>query len=368
MTCITSITITTAWIQRMDPFAIQFTETFGIRWYGLAYAIGFVVAFLLGKWLAHNKLIRLTHQQTNDFIMISILGVIAGGRLGWVLFYNPSALWTFSSELPFWEVLAVNRGGMASHGGMIGVALCMLWFARRNRIPFFHLLDVSALLVPFGLMFGRFANFINGELLGRPCDANFFLAVKFPQEILDWDLTTLAKAAPAAEHIGRTERIWLNIIETANRGQPEGTSQILQLKHKLIIAVQDGVQPVIDVVEPLLIARHPSQLYQACAEGAILAICLWAMLLLIGTKLRHGTIAVWFLLIYGILRVITEVWRLPDAGIERTFGLSRGQWLSVGMCVIGLILAWFVRQQPHRSDATQIADSIDISTTTADQG
>jgi len=327
-----------AYIHRIDPFLIRFTDTFGIRWYGTAYALGFLIAWLLARHLATRKLINLTTQQVGDFIMTGVIGVLVGGRLGWVLFYHPPALWTFSPTFPFWELLAINRGGMASHGGMIGVMLAMLWFARRHNVKLLHLLDLSALLVPFGLFFGRLANFTNSELRGVPCDPDFPLAVKFPAEIIeDWGPDQMSQVSDASTHLGYTYTHWTHIIEQARQGVPNAKDQLLALQDRLWQEVMQGTESVSNIVIPALTARHPSQLYQAAAEGIILGLVMW-LIWLLARPIRHGIIAAWFFITYGILRITTEIWRIPDAGVDRILGLSRGQLLSTAMIVLGLII------------------------------
>jgi len=349
-----SVSLAKAWLQTMDPFAIRISGNFGIRWYGLAYAAGFLLAYFVARVLAIRRLISLSPQQVGDYIIACILGVLIGGRLGYVLFYNPSGLRTFSDSFPFWEVLAINHGGMASHGGMIGVILAMVWYGRRHRVSPLHLFDLSALLVPFGLFFGRLANFVNGELRGVPCDPNFPLAVKFPQEITDdWTPDLMAKVVNAADALGLTRHEWLNIIDLARLGDTEALGTLQFWKHKLVESVQAGNQVLIDTVRPILTPHHPSQLYQAFAEGIVLGSCLWTLWRFVLRKGRFanrpGFLAVAFLILYGILRIITEIWRLPDVGLGRTLGLSRGQWLSCGMIAGAVALLSILLMHGRRS-------------------
>lgn len=336
-------TLRAAYLHNLDPFALRISGDFGIRWYGVAYAAGFLVAFLVAHRLAVRGLIKLAPQQVGDYIIACILGVLVGGRLGWVIFYGPSAFWTFTDSLPFWEVLAINHGGMASHGGVIGLGVAMFWFGRRHQIAPFHLADLSALVVPFGLFFGRLANFVNGELRGQPCGSNFPLAVKFPQEIVeDWSPNQMLEAVGAADAMGLTHFEWTSIVRRAENGDVQALNNLHFLQQRLVQYVQAGNEQVREVVEPLLVARHPSQLYQATAEGLVLGSVLWGLWWFVWRKGRFanrpGLTSVSFLIIYGVLRIITEVWRLPDAEIGRLFGLSRGQWLSVVMVVAGVAL------------------------------
>ncbi len=334
-----------AYLHRLDPFAWRISGDFGIRWYGIAYAAGFVCLYLFATRLARRGRIVLTPEQVGDYVMYAVAGVLLGGRLGWVLFYHPSALWTFTSSAPWWEVLAINRGGMASHGGMLGVIIAMAIFARRNRINPFGLLDVSALLVPLGLFFGRLANFINGELRGQPCGPSFPLAVRFPHEIVEeWGVAEFRAAPGLADYFNIPPLRWQEFLRSVEERVPTAVAQFQQYQYDLLAAVRAGNQQVISIVEPMLVARHPSQLYQALAEGIVLGAVLCFVFFVVRPK-RYGVVGCWFLIIYGILRIITEIWRLPDEGIERVLGLSRGQWLSVAMVIAGaLALVWVLRR------------------------
>lgn len=151
------------WTHDLSPFLIRFTENFGIRYYGLSYLLGFVA----GAWLLH--LYRRAGQSQvpaetiSDLIIALVIGVMLGGRIGSFLLYHPGLL--IHDPLSFFRVW---EGGMASHGGMVGVALALVWFSRKERIPFLHLGDLITSVAPAGLLFGRIANFINGELWGKP--------------------------------------------------------------------------------------------------------------------------------------------------------------------------------------------------------
>lgn len=156
----------------IDPVAVQIGPV-AIRWYALAWMAG-----LLGGWLYCVRVINrspwgITRQQIDDFLFWAIISVIAGGRLGYVLFYNPG----FFLGHPL-EVFAVWRGGMSFHGGLIGVTVAMVLFARHRGIRILALTDVVAAAVPIGLFLGRVANFVNGELFGRPTDVPW--AIVFP--------------------------------------------------------------------------------------------------------------------------------------------------------------------------------------------
>lgn len=341
-----------AWLHRIDPFVIEFWHGFGIRWYGVAYAAGFLVAWLVARAWARRGLIPLSRQQVGDFMITAILGVLLGGRLGWVLFYSPQVLWTLDSRFPFWEVLAIQRGGMASHGGMIGVILAMLWYGKRHGVAPLKLLDFSVLVTPIGLMFGRIANFINGELRGVICDENFPLAVKFAREITEeWGVSELRQVTDAARYLDSSGARWSALLDQADTYYQNGrslpvplVSMLESMRVSVYNAVMRGSQEVIDIVSTVLPARHPSQLYQAAAEGLVLGGILWFIWWKWRPR-RPGIQGALFLVIYGMLRIITEIWRLPDEGVDRIAGLSRGQLLSSFMVVTGCgLLVWIVKR------------------------
>jgi phosphatidylglycerol:prolipoprotein diacylglycerol transferase len=150
------------WIHDLSPFLIRFSGNFGIRWYGLAYLVGFVGA----GWLLHryHRAGRSTLDTTAVFDLMTalVLGVMIGGRLGSFLLYHPDELFN-----PPWAFFMVWKGGMASHGGMAGVAVALWWFTRRRSESMLHVSDLVLTTVPIGLFCGRVANFINGELWGK---------------------------------------------------------------------------------------------------------------------------------------------------------------------------------------------------------
>ncbi len=323
-----------AWFHDLSPFLIRFTDTFGIRWYGLSYALGFLCAFLLMRRLCALGYTTLRKDQMGDLILTLILGVVLGGRIGYMLFYQPSLLWTFSGSFPFWGALQINNGGMASHGGMIGVIAIACWWVRRvNReraaegqgpVSMLHVLDVCALSVPVGLGLGRLANFVNSELLGKvvaaPGQPAPWWAVKFPREIVSEHAVPLTPEQQQA--IARIVR---------DVSLPRDSFE--QGFERLIDKIQHGSHDLAARLEPYVSARHPSQLYQAFAEGLVLLGILW---LIASRPRKPGVTGAWFLIAYGVLRITTEFWRLPDVGVQKLMGLSRGQQLSALMVVVGL--------------------------------
>ena len=160
---------------QFDPIAIKLGP-FGIHWYGLMYLAGFLAFIALGKLRAKRFPERgFSTEMVDDLLTYGVLGVILGGRLGEVLFYQPG--YYFSHPL---EIFAIWKGGMSFHGGFLGVLVAMALFGRRRGLGFFQVTDFIAPLVPLGLMAGRIGNFINGELWGRVADASLPWAMVFP--------------------------------------------------------------------------------------------------------------------------------------------------------------------------------------------
>ncbi len=163
------------WTHDLDPVIFHIWGPMALRWYGLAYLLGFLAAYLILRCLSKRGELALPPEEISNFIVqIAIFGVFLGGRLGYVLLYAPGE---FLRDPLF--LFRVWEGGMASHGGMIGVIAVILWTAWKKKVSFWNLTDSMALVAPAGLFFGRVANFINGELWGRPTQAAW--AVIFPQ-------------------------------------------------------------------------------------------------------------------------------------------------------------------------------------------
>ena len=158
-----------------DPVAVQFGP-FAIRWYALAYIVSLLVGWRLARRLAQTAPAVATPLQVDDFLTWATLGVVLGGRLGYVLFYQPGLY--FAHPL---MIAQVWKGGMSFHGGMLGVAVAIIWFCRKNKVPILGFADRIAVCAPIGLGLVRVANFINGELWGRPAPAWLPIAMIYPQ-------------------------------------------------------------------------------------------------------------------------------------------------------------------------------------------
>ncbi|MGR3759998.1 prolipoprotein diacylglyceryl transferase [Roseobacteraceae bacterium NS-SX3] len=279
-----------------------FGMEFALRWYALAYIAGILIAWRLAAAALKRPALwpgqpPMTPAQLEDLLTWIILGVVLGGRLGFVLFYQPSYYLANPGD-----ILKIWQGGMAFHGGLIGVVLAVLIFAARHNIPKLQISDLIAHTVPPGLLLGRLANFVNAELWGRPSDVPW--AVAFPGE-----------AAQAC-------------------GQAYGE----------------------------LCARHPSQLYEAAMEGLILGALLIWMAWRRGAFRQPGLVLGTFLAGYGTARFIVEFFRQPDlqfvtpgnplglAWHLNGYGLTMGQALSLPMILLGL---WFIWRAglPQRSPA-----------------
>ena len=275
---------------QFDPVLISIGPL-AIRWYSLSYIVGFILFTILGRRRIAQGNSVFTKEMLDDFLTWGILGVILGGRIGYVLFYK------FSDYLanPL-DIFKVWEGGMSFHGGFLGVVVAMWLFGRKHNISILKLMDTVAPLVPLGLASGRIGNFINGELWGRVTELNAFWAMGFPQARYE--------DAEAAAH----NPLWAEWLQ------------------------QYGMLP-----------RHPSQLYQFALEG----ICLFVIVWIFSKKPRPaGQTAALFLGGYGLFRFIAEFARQPDDYLGLlTLGLSMGQWLSVPMIVLGVIgFVWFGRK------------------------
>ena len=263
------------WVHDLDPFLFQFTENFGIRYYGLAYALGFLVAiWLLHIFCKHGKA-ALTQEEQSLTITAIMVGVLLGGRLGYMFFY------AFQDVIHRpWIVFQVWKGGMASHGGFIGVMIACWWISKKIKINFLQLGDILCPLVPPGILLGRIANFINGELWGKVSTVSW--SVIFPQSA------------------------------------PLGT-------------------PL-----ELIVPRHPSQLYAAALEGLLLLIYSQWRFWRTGVLATPGRLTGEFLAFYAVVRIFGEQFREPDAPL--IMDLSRGSFYSLFLLVAGAFLIFRSRK------------------------
>ena len=241
---------------------------FTLRYYSLAYLAGIVLA-----WWHLTRMVKapggpMALRHADDLFFYCTLGVILGGRLGYAAFYRPE-LFTSTEIFRLWE------GGMSFHGGVLGTVAAIAWVAWRGQLNFIRVCDYIAVNVGFGMLFGRLANFINGELWGRPTDSSW--AMIFP-------------------------------------------------------------------ADPTGLPRHPSQLYEAALEGALVIAIMLPLFWKTRARYRPGLLVGVFTVLVSGARFIIEFYREPDAHlvwmVEQT-GLSRGQWLSIPLIVAGLgLIAW----------------------------
>ncbi len=298
---------------------LKFGPSFGIRWYGFSYLLAFFCGFLLLHWLAQRRYCALLPDKVGDFILLASLGVVIGGRLGFVLFYRPGQMLVdpmFAFRV--WD------GGMSSHGGMIGLTLVTFLYARFQRLSWLSLADNIAVVASVGLFLGRCANFINGELYGRPATVPW--AMQFPKEAID--LPEIGARVLAAAHAIRPDAGDLDAVLEQARSDT-------------------GLQTVLHQV---LTPRHPSQLYEALLEGAFLFTTLWFLRL--RTKQPRGMLAGLFLLLYAVVRIIVEYFREPDAPLTGPF--TRGQALSF-MLIAGGVCFVLYALKSRRYEAAQQA-------------
>lgn len=291
-----------------SPFIFEIREGWGLRWYGLAYVLSFLLGGWLYKWLARRGYTDLPEEQVGDFITwCAVFGVMLGGRLGWVLFYwIPTEGLADVLRHPL-TVFKVWEGGMASHGGILGLVLFTLFWSRRKKVSWTSIGDSLVVVAPIGLFLVRMANFINGELFGRPAGehggvASVPWAMLFPKELEGTD-TPLPPLA-AIQHDEAT-RTWLRTVLTP---------------------------------------RHPSQLYEALLEGVVLFTLLW--LLRTRCRVPRGVLTGAFFILYAVLRIVGEFFREPDRAWAVGW-ISAGQFLSIFMVFIGaafLVWGWRTKE------------------------
>ncbi len=286
------------WLNNFDPFVFQIGR-FGPRWYGLSYVVSALLVYWLYRRLAEKGYTDLKPEKVADFITwTGLFGVLLGGRLGWVLWYGRYQV----HDSPWW-IFEVQNGGMASHGGIYGIVIVTFILSRMWKVSWTSIGDTLCVTAPVGLCIVRFANFWNGELFGHLTDKPW--GVKFASELRDnADYIVAAGGDPSL--LGEADR-----IITAARHDP------------------DLAQRLADILP----ARHPSQIYQAMLEGALLFIILYTL----RTRFRmpRGVLTGLFFILYAALRIVGEIWRVPDPAWKMG-SLSAGQTLSLYFFGIGV--------------------------------
>jgi phosphatidylglycerol:prolipoprotein diacylglycerol transferase len=308
------------YLHNLDPFIFRISGNVGPRWYGMAYVLAFVFAWLLLRVLSRRGFLDLPQAALGDFVTwVALFGVMIGGRLGYVLFYRPDMLRDPVSILRVWE------GGMSSHGGIIGVVVFTLIYSRRHKLPWTNPGDNLCVVAPIGLFLGRCANFINGELYGRVTNVRW--AMQFPKELLD------SANSPQAG----------NALTTVQYFDPSVKSL-----EQMIESVRTNPK-IAEILRGVLSPRHPSQLYEAALEGLVLFSILW----FVRTRFRtpNGFITGLFLILYSVLRIIVEYFREPDAPLVGMF--TRGQFFSFFTIAIGIGFIVVARRNPTYPRALQ---------------
>jgi phosphatidylglycerol:prolipoprotein diacylglycerol transferase len=275
------------YLHQIDPIALSLGPV-NIHWYGIMYLFAFAGAYGLGLRRVREGRLPVTEQAFADLAFYAMMGVILGGRIGYMLFYG----WSEWLADPL-SLLRVWEGGMSFHGGLLGVLGALALWARRQRLPFWDLVDFVAPLVPPGLGLGRLGNFIGGELWGKPTDAAW--GVIFPKAVPD--------VAP------------------------------------------DALQALYRAGELGAYARHPTQLYEFALEGVVMFVVLFWF----SAKPRPRYAAAGlFALMYGVFRFAVEFLREPDAHIGYLAGgwLTMGMLLSLPLVAIGIFLLGLSRGAP----------------------
>ncbi|HET7126402.1 MAG TPA: prolipoprotein diacylglyceryl transferase [Lysobacter sp.] len=280
------------YLHQIDPIAFGLGPL-QVHWYGIMYLLGFLAAWWLGRRrIRAGRLPGVDEAGFGDLMFYCMLGVVLGGRIGYILFYD---LKTYLAD-PL-QVFQIWKGGMSFHGGLLGVLAAVWWWARSRKLHFFDVADFIAPLVPPGLGFGRLGNFINGELWGKPTDGHWGVVfpASLPQPFASMDAATL-------------------------RAQFEAGA-----------------------LDPFL--RHPSQIYQAALEGLVLFTAVWWFSSKPRQRYAVGGV---FALVYGVGRFLVEFVRVPDQQLEYlAFGwLTMGQLLSLPLIVLGLFWLWLSRRSP----------------------
>ncbi|MBC6415338.1 MAG: prolipoprotein diacylglyceryl transferase [Bdellovibrionales bacterium] len=337
---------------QLDPFIIQFTGNFGLRWYSMAYILAIMFSYFLAKYLIKKQRIHLPLNKLSDIIFFGALGAVLGGRIGFCIFYSPDLLLSFDSSFPFWGVLKIHQGGMSSHGGILGLLTSLFFYSYRYQISLYTMLDLASITGAFGIFLGRIANFINAELYGRIVEGKAWFSVRFPTELFLWssdpkfykkELLSLESLLPYLKSSlieipsSNTWSDWLNRIGEGDEGMVYERyisyicNSIYNLSHS---------SPIKELLEPLLSLRHPSQLYQAIGGGLIpfILICIFWL-----KPRKPGFISVVFILSYLFFRIFTEFYRQPDTSIGfQLFDLTRGQWLSLMMYILAFLFSYCV--------------------------
>ena len=314
----------------IDPVIFQIGP-FAVRWYALGYIFG-----LLGGWwyavriVMHGRLWGDTEkgplQRTDidDFAFYAMIGILLGGRIGYILFYHlPKVGWAGLVKDPL-LVFRVWEGGMASHGGILGLVIFTWFYARKEKVSWTGLGDGLCVVAPLGLFFGRAANFVNGELYGRVAEGVSW-AMKFPLSIGEESQEVQGAAWQACIQVDPklADAQSLDALITASRENPAVRNTLAEF-----------LQP-----------RHPSQIYEGLLEGALLFTILWVVRVRFKNA-PHGLLTGLFFALYALFRIFGEQFREPDAAMVGF--LTKGQFFSLFMFIFAacfLTYAWRGRKK-----------------------
>jgi phosphatidylglycerol:prolipoprotein diacylglycerol transferase len=290
-----------------NPVAIHLGPL-AIRWYGLGYLVGFIIAGALLDRMVKDGFLPLTKAAVSDLVGWLVAGVLLGGRLGYAIFYEPRMLVHPLELAKLWE------GGLSFHGGLAGVVVASLLVARRRGVSWARVADGLALAAPPGIFLVRITNFVNGELFGRLASPGVPWAMRFPTD-------------PAAQALSP---------DLARAGPMNWHDAYAALR-------ASGAWTAIAAQVPL---RHPSQLYEAALEGLMIGVVLWWAYSRRRATLAPGKLAAAFLLLYSAARFLIEFTRQPDAqfvSAAHPLGtilgpFSMGQLLSLLLVAFGVVL------------------------------
>ncbi|MES2995420.1 MAG: prolipoprotein diacylglyceryl transferase [Verrucomicrobiota bacterium] len=296
------------YVHDLDPVALPLFGKLSLKWYGLAYLMGFLAGFVLLRHLARRRLWVLEPGKTADFIAAAAMfGVFLGGRLGYVLMYMIPEKGLGAVLADPLIIFKVWEGGMASHGGILGLVIFTWFYAKKHKVTWTGLGDGLCVVAPLGLFFGRVANFINGELYGRVAHGVGW-AVKFPLSLYEQpaNVRDVAFAAcrridPRLENVGSVEQL---------------------------VAVSRGNPQVLETLAAYIEPRYPSQLIEAGLEGLLLFAILWTVRVTF-RKAPDGLLTGLFFLLYAVFRIIGEQFREPDSAMIGP--LTKGQFFSLFM-------------------------------------
>ncbi|HEX8695480.1 MAG TPA: prolipoprotein diacylglyceryl transferase [Longimicrobium sp.] len=316
---------------RIDPVALDLPGPLDVRWYGLGYLVAFGVGYLILRRLARAGFFRVDPGTVGDLIFALVIGVILGGRIGYILFYDFAS---FAAN-PL-RIIRIWEGGLSFHGGLLGALAGGWYFARRQKTAFLNVGDALALGVTPGIFAVRVANFINGELFGRVAGPDVPWAMRFPTD---------------------PEALRLLGIQAASLREKERAIER---------AYQLGAWDAVKEQVPL---RHPSQLYEALGEGALTGLVLWAVYSWHrrrGVRWGDGAYGGLFLVCYGAIRSFLELFRQPDVQftgpgdpVGTVLGpLTMGQTLSLLMVLAGIFfLVRGIRKGPPPPEPTPATET-----------